>query len=115
MRGTADAGVVAAGRATSTAGLSRRRGLETTHRSHRRFSLRATGLPWDLTFADAAEEARNDDSGHSQVAITDLGMVLAERLHPKAAYSRCRPFGDTRWSERIGAKPSHARVEPDTV
>ena len=31
--------------------------------------------------------------GHSQVAITDLGKVPGERLHPKAAYSRCRPTG----------------------
>jgi len=45
-----------------------------------------------LTFADAAEKGGNGDSGHSQVAIIDLGMVLAERLHPKAAYSRCRPI-----------------------
>jgi len=27
------------------------------------------------------------------VAITYLGMVPDERLHPKAAYSRCRPMG----------------------
>jgi hypothetical protein len=46
-------------------------------------------LPWNLTFADAAEHV---ESGHSQVAIIDLGKVPAERLHPKAAYSRCRPY-----------------------
>jgi hypothetical protein len=46
-----------------------------------------------LTFADAAEEVRDGDSGHSQVAITHLGMVSAERLHAKAADSRCRPKG----------------------
>ena len=62
-----------------------------THRSRQRFSQRAAGLPWNLTFADAAEKVRNGDSGHSQVAITDLGMVPAERLHPTAAYSRGRP------------------------
>ena len=62
-----------------------------TQRSRRRFSLRATGLPWNLTFADAAEQVRDGESGHSQVAVTDLSEVPAERLHPKAAYSRCRP------------------------
>lgn len=62
-----------------------------TQRSPWRFSQRATGLPWNLTFADAAEHVRDSESGHSQVAIIDLGKVPAERLHPKAAYSRCRP------------------------
>jgi hypothetical protein len=52
-----------------------------------------------LTFADAAEKGGNGDSGHSQVAIIDLGMVLAERLHPKAAYSRCRPKAELRAAE----------------
>ena len=46
-----------------------------------------------MSFADAAEKVGDGDSGHSQVAIIDLGMVPAERLHPKAAYSRCRPIG----------------------
>jgi hypothetical protein len=46
-----------------------------------------------LTFADAAEQVRDGESGHSQVAVTDLSKVPAERLHPKAAYSRCRPIG----------------------
>ena len=57
-----------------------------THRSRLRFSRRAPGLPWNLTFADAAEKVRAGESGHSQVAITDLGKVPSERLHPKAAY-----------------------------
>jgi hypothetical protein len=39
-----------------------------------------------LTFADAAERGGDGDSGHSQVAIIDLGIVPAERPHPKAAY-----------------------------
>jgi hypothetical protein len=43
-----------------------------------------------LTFADAAERVSDGESGHSQVAITDLGKVPAERPHPKAAYSSCR-------------------------
>jgi len=44
-----------------------------------------------LTFADAAKKGGDGDSGHSQVATIDLGMVPAERPHPKAEYSRCRP------------------------
>jgi hypothetical protein len=47
-----------------------------------------------LTFAVAAEKVTVGESGHSQVAITDLGKVTAERLHLKAAYSRCRPIAD---------------------
>jgi hypothetical protein len=35
-----------------------------------------------LTFADDAEKVTRSDSGHSRVAITDLGKVPAERLHP---------------------------------
>jgi hypothetical protein len=46
-----------------------------------------------LTFADAAEKVGVGESGHSQVAITNLCNVPADRLHPKAAYSRCRPIG----------------------
>ena len=65
--------------------------LVTTHRSRRRFSQRTTGLPWNLIFADAAEKVRVGGSGQSQVAITNLGKVPAERLHPKAAYSHCPP------------------------
>lgn len=57
-----------------------------TQRSPWRFSERTAGLPWNLTFADAAEKVRDGDSGRSRVAITDLGKVPAERLHPKAAY-----------------------------
>jgi len=56
------------------------------------FFQRATGLPWNLTFADAAEKVRAGESGHSKTAITDLGKVPAERLHPKAGYSHCRPI-----------------------
>jgi hypothetical protein len=39
-----------------------------THRSRRRFSRRANGLPRNLTFADDAEKVTRSDSGHSQVA-----------------------------------------------
>jgi len=45
----------------------------TTHRSRPRFSQRATGLPWNLTFADAIEKVRGGESGRSRVAIADLG------------------------------------------
>jgi len=71
-----------------------RRGVLPTQSSRWRFSQRATGLLWNLTLADAAEKVRVGESGHSQVAITDLGMVPAERLHPKCSYSRSRPFAD---------------------
>jgi len=83
-----------------------------THRSHRRFSQRATGLPWNLTFADAAEKLRDDESGHPQVAITDLGMVPLERLHPKGAYSRCRPPPDIRCLELVATKQPVAESAP---
>ena len=53
-----------------------------THRSPGRLSHRASGLPLNLTFADAAEKVRDGNISHSQAAVTDLGMVPAERLHP---------------------------------
>jgi hypothetical protein len=52
-----------------------------------------TGLLWNLTFAITTANVCAGESGHSQVAITALGKVPAERLHPKAAYSRCRLTG----------------------
>lgn len=57
-----------------------------THRSRWLFSGRTAGLPWNLTFADAAAKVRDGDSSHSRVAITDLSKVPPERLHPTAAY-----------------------------
>jgi hypothetical protein len=72
-----------------------------THRSRLRSYQRATGVLWNLTFADAREEVKNGGSGHSQVAITDLGKVPAERLHPRAADSRCRPKADL-WRHETG-------------
>ena len=54
-----------------------------------------------MTFAEAAEKVRNGDCGHSQVAITDLGKVPAERLHPKAADSRCRPGAAGGYSTKL--------------
>jgi hypothetical protein len=53
-------------------------------------SGRATGLPWNLTFADTAEQPGDGDSGHSRVATIVRQEIPAERLHPKIAYSRCR-------------------------
>jgi len=49
------------------------------------FSASDRSIKENLTFADAVEKVRDGDSGHSQVAITDLGKVPAERLHPKVA------------------------------
>ena len=63
----------------------------TTHRSHRRLSQRATGLIRNLTLARVVDTGVDGDSGHSQVAIIDLGMVPAERQHPKIEHSHCRP------------------------
>lgn len=40
-----------------------------THRSRRWFLRRTTGLPWNLTFADAAAKVRRSGSGRSRVAI----------------------------------------------
>jgi hypothetical protein len=50
-----------------------------------------------LNFADAAEKVEGGDSGRSQVVIIDRGKMMAERLHSKAAYSRCRPI----WNGRV--------------
>lgn len=69
---------------------------ELQRRSRPQFFQRATGLPWNLTYTDAPQSVRDGESGHLQVAIKELGKVPAERLHPKAAYSRCRPIPDAR-------------------
>jgi hypothetical protein len=66
---------------------------QSTQRRRWRFSQPATGLPRNLTFAHADEKVSDSDSSRSQVASIDRERVLAERLHPKAAYSRCRPKG----------------------
>lgn len=80
-----------------------------TQRSPWRFSQRATGLPWNLTFADAAEQVGDSESGHSQVAIIDLGKVPTARRHPKAAYSRCRPFSDARIADLTSGSGRYTR------
>jgi uncharacterized protein (DUF427 family) len=56
-----------------------------------------------LTFADAAEKVRIGESGHSKVASIDRERIPAERLHPKAADSRCRPVGDIRCADLLAA------------
>lgn len=62
-----------------------------TRCSRRRFSLRATGLLRDLTFARAVEKVSDGDSGRSNVASIDRKKIRAERLHPKTVYSHCQP------------------------
>jgi hypothetical protein len=46
---------------------------------------------WNLTFAHAAEEAKDGDSIRSRMTTINRQRIPAERLHPKAAYSRCGP------------------------
>ena len=65
--------------------------LHSTHWSRWRFSRRATGLPWNLTFAEAVEQISVGDSGRLQVPSIDRERIPVERRHLKAAYSRCRP------------------------
>ena len=43
-------------------------------------SQRATGLPWNSTFADAAEKVRDVASGQAQVAITGLVALLGPAI-----------------------------------
>ena len=56
--------------------------LEPTHSTQRRFSQRTTGLPWNLTFAHAAEKVGDDNSGRSHMPTDDRDKFGAERLHP---------------------------------
>jgi len=49
-----------------------------------------------LTFARAAEKVSDLDSGLSWMASIDRDQIPAERLHPKAAYWRCRPVAAVR-------------------
>ena len=57
-----------------------------THRSRRRFSGRTAGLPWNLTFADAAARVRGGDSSRSRAALIDLGQVLNQPTFRPAAF-----------------------------
>jgi hypothetical protein len=43
-----------------------------------------------LTFADTVEKGMDDDSGRSRAATIGRDKIPTERLHPKAATSRCR-------------------------
>lgn len=61
------------GHALSMTGPSRIGRLKSTHRSRRRLSRRATGLPRIWSFVDNAEKVTRSDSGLSQVTIADQG------------------------------------------
>ena len=74
-------------------------GRQSTHCSPWPISRRATGLPRNLTFAHAAEKVSDSDSSRSQVASFERERISAERLHPKTAYSRCRPTAVDRVSK----------------
>jgi hypothetical protein len=63
-----------------------------THRSRRRICQRATGRPWNLTFAVVDEKVADGENVRSQMAINSLSKVPVGKLHPKAAYSHCRPL-----------------------
>ena len=51
-----------------------------THCSRRRFSRRATGLLWNLTFARGVEKVIDGDSGCSNVASIDREKIRAQRI-----------------------------------
>ena len=72
-------------------------------------SGRRTGLPWNLTFTDTAEQGGDGDSGHSRLATVARQEIQAERLHPKTAYSRCRPRADLQISNHDVRERSFAR------
>jgi len=55
---------------------------KSTHSIRRRFSQRTTGLPWNLTFAQAAEKVGDDASGCSHMPSGDRDKFAGERLHP---------------------------------
>ena len=78
------------------------------HRSQRRFSQRTTGLPWNLTFADATKNVSDCDSSRSRMPNDDRDNFGAERLHPMVTMQRCRPQAVTRRSRFRAAKPNFA-------
>ena len=80
-----------------------------THCRRRRFSHRATGLPWNLTFAGAAEKSRDGGSSRSRRPSEGLGSFGVERLYPMVTNRRCRPILDTRSLNLVAAKPSSGR------
>jgi hypothetical protein len=57
-----------------------------------------------LTFARATKKFSDDDSGRSRVATIDRQQIPTERLHPKAANSRCRPWGDIGCPDLVAPK-----------
>ena len=67
-----------------------------THSSRKRFSQRTTRLPWNLTFAHAAEIVGDGDTSRSRVLAGDRYKFGAERLHPIVTNWHCRPVADYR-------------------
>lgn len=65
-----------------------------------------------MTFAEALEQISAGDSSCSQVPSIDREREPAERRHPKAAYSRCRPIGDIHRDEIAAAKLTVAQGQP---
>ena len=65
---------------------------EPTHCCRRQFSHRPTGLPWNLTFAGAAENSRDGDSGRSPKPAEGLGSFGVGRLHPMGTNWCSRPI-----------------------
>ena len=55
------------------------------------FSGRAAAPLRKRSFAYHLEKSESCESGHSRVVTGDHDTIEAERLHPKAAHSRCRP------------------------
>jgi hypothetical protein len=70
------------------------------------FSGRAAAPLRKRSFTDHVEKSSTCESGHSLVATGDHDTIKAERLHPKAAYSRCRP------KPAIQVVPKQPDVEP---
>lgn len=62
-----------------------------TRRSPWRFSKRATGPPWNLTFAEAAGQDGVGDCGRSRAPTDDCDKFAAERLISKVTNLRYRP------------------------
>jgi hypothetical protein len=62
-----------------------------THRSQRRFSQRTTGLPWNLTFADAAKKGGYCGIGRSRMPTDDRDNFGAERVDPMVTNQQTTP------------------------
>ena len=64
------------------------------------FSGRAAAPLRKRSFAYHLEKSESCESGHSRVVTGDHDTIEAERLHPKAAHSRCRPQAEVRHLEK---------------